>query len=395
MAAPPNHAPLSKFAPTVLLGWIKHYLKFVFKRKHKFPSYTASPEQAIYPLPEDDGAPVRIALAGDWGTGTDEAAAVAQQIEDFRPHYTIHLGDVYYVGDPPEVNENCLGVRDPTNNYDPVCWPIGSLGSFAMNGNHEMYANGNAYFDLFLPKLGIRRPDGSMSGQQTSFFCLQNRFWRIIAVDTGYNSIGLPILSQIPIINSIPGVGGNCKLPNDHVRWLTEIVKPGADTRGIVLLAHHQYYSAFEVQYRKPAQQLWEAGVQRPVLWFWGHEHRLAGYNRTGTDKLQAYGRCIGHGGMPIELVLPKPESDTQPQFYDHRSATNGFGYNGSVNLTFQRNTLHASYIDMNADELLTEEWTVDAQGGVMLQSSRKVTADANFVFTPVTAPRAKTAAHA
>ena len=43
---------------------------------------------------------IRIALAGDWGTGTDEAAQVAALIEAWRPHYSIHLGDIYYVGDP-------------------------------------------------------------------------------------------------------------------------------------------------------------------------------------------------------------------------------------------------------------------------------------------------------
>ena len=264
------------FSPSALWEWITKYLKYAFRRRHACPAYTASTTSAVYMLPGDDGSAVRITMAGDWGTGTDEADEVARQMLAFKPQFTIHLGDVYYVGDAPEINENCLNTPNPVNNYTPVEWPHGSMGSFAMNGNHEMDANGDGYFDLFLPTLGITQAGGRMSGQQTSFFCLQNRYWRIIAVDTGYNSIGLPLLSQIPLVNRIPFVGGDCKLPKENVEWLTKIVRPAEDTRGLVILSHHQYYSGFEGKYPQAAKQMWQAGVQRPVLWLWGHEHRLA-----------------------------------------------------------------------------------------------------------------------
>ena len=168
---------------------------------------------------------MKVSIAGDWGTGTGEAESVANCMKQFRPHFTIHLGDVYYVGDPQSVNENCLGIKNPSNNYDPVTWLIGSKGSFALNGNHEMYANGGGYFDVLLPELGLCDASGTMSGQQTSFFCLQNQYWRIIAIDTGYNSIGVPIFSHIPIINDIPGIGGNCKLRNELIDWVTDVVR--------------------------------------------------------------------------------------------------------------------------------------------------------------------------
>src|SRR5215510_258291 len=81
----------------------------------------ASVENGVYKLGDDlliGGLPdpngeIRISLAGDGGTGTDESNEVAQRIKEFNPHYTIHLGDVYYVGDESEVKENCLGVPDP------------------------------------------------------------------------------------------------------------------------------------------------------------------------------------------------------------------------------------------------------------------------------------------
>ena len=108
------------------------------------------------------------------------------------------------------------------------------------------------------------------------------------------------------------------------VQWVKEVVRPAEDRRGLILLSHHQDYSGFQDHYAKPAQQLWDAGVQKRVLWFWGHEHRLAGYDVHGTGLLKSYGRCVGHGGMPVELGMPIREP--RPLFYpggNFRDATN------------------------------------------------------------------------
>ena len=216
-----------------------------------------------------------------------------------------------------------------------------------------------------------------MSGQQTSFFCLQNQSWRIIAIDTGYNSIGVPILSHIPLINEIPGIGGDCKLPAELTDWLTGVVKPAQDQCGLIILSHHQNYSAFQNDYKKPAQQLWKAGIQRPVLWLWGHEHRLAGYDLYGTTDLKSFGRCIGHGGMPVDRG--DPEHGPTPVFYDNRLAKNSFGVNGFMNLTFTGPTLLAEYADLDGTKVLREEWTVDGGGAVRLVSKEKLIDDADF----------------
>ena len=59
-----------------------------------------------------------------------------------------------------------------------------------MNGNHEMYALGKAYFKIMLQTLGMREPStGQVRPQKASFFCLENEHWRIIGLDTGYNSV--------------------------------------------------------------------------------------------------------------------------------------------------------------------------------------------------------------
>jgi len=100
--------------------WAWEYLSHRIGPRHPFLTYPKSdPHQGVYQLAGGDE--IRIALAGDWATGTDEAESVAQLIAAFAPHYSIHLGDVYYVGGGHEVDENFLGINNPNNGYDPAC----------------------------------------------------------------------------------------------------------------------------------------------------------------------------------------------------------------------------------------------------------------------------------
>src|SRR5215831_5898180 len=184
----PPEAPfsrkLSAFLQTRVFDWVVNYLKFRFGPKHAFQTYAGTKENGIYPLAGDShfrstaapDEPVRVSVAGDWATGTEESEQIAERIRDFLPHYTLHIGDVYYAGDKDEVETNCLGQAPRGSNRRGVEFPPGSIGSFAMNGNHEMYANGNGYFDVFLPVLGMRRsPGGKPAGQKASYFCLRYR----------------------------------------------------------------------------------------------------------------------------------------------------------------------------------------------------------------------------
>ena len=91
---------LAAFAPHRFWKWLTEYWRFRIGRRHPFQIYDGEDgDNGVYRL-HGDGREIRIALAGDWGTGTDEAAQVAALIEAWGPHYSIHLGDVYYVGDP-------------------------------------------------------------------------------------------------------------------------------------------------------------------------------------------------------------------------------------------------------------------------------------------------------
>jgi len=365
-----THFPrASAFLPQHLWPWAWNYLKNAFTPRIRFPTYPkgSGTQNGVYSL---TGAPLRLALAGDWGTGTDDAWDTAQQMLASSPDLTLHLGDVYYVGGQPEIEQNCLG--QSMNSYDGVYWPHGRQGSFALNGNHEMYANGRPYFKTFLPTLGLKTQPG---GQLASFFCLETEFWRILGLDTGYNSVGIPILSQIPVLNSIPSVGGDCHLEPGLIQWLKEVVRlPDPSKKATVLLSHHQYFTAFpnEQNYSKPARQLAPFFPGQEVLWLWGHEHRLALYERFSTsDGLTFFGRCIGHGGMPVELA--EPDVNKAPvTFYDTRSHSlddgSRVGENGFVVLTIEGKLLTLDYRDSHNNLLLVETFVPKPDGTLDFQ---------------------------
>jgi len=346
--------------------WASHVMRYITSPKHPFLTYgTAS---GVYAL--DDKC--KLAVAGDWGTGTDEAKRVTCAMKkDHNPDYTVHLGDVYYVGDLPELEENCLG--QTRGGAEGVKWETGTKGSFALNGNHEMYACGDAYFDRFLRELG----------QKASFFCLQNKYWKIVGLDTAYYSTGvrtaLSFLSRIKKIQWLRKTSWfkpSCKLHDELMKWLRKVLPPvpkNPDSEtvvpALVLLSHHEYYSSFDDWYPIPAQQLREViSPERPVLWFWGHEHRFALYDCFATrGGIQAFGRCVGHGGMPVNRGTAPDITDCNCVLYDDRRYKSDedidVGYNGFITLEFDGPTLDVRYYDLYNTLLLTERWISDGKG--------------------------------
>ena len=367
--APPGSSfprRLSAFLSNQVFGWLWSYIKFRFGPRHRFQTYDGGEDKGIYSLAGDSyfggGSPVdeeiRVSIAGDWATGTDESDRVAQRMSAFRPHYTIHLGDVYYVGDDDEVEANYLGKPRPGSGMRSVLWPIGSVGAFSLVGNHEMYANGNAYFESILPAMGVRpKPGGQPGTQKASFFCLRNDYWDVIGIDTGYNSVGFPV------VELIPWFAPSCKLPDQIIDWLEKNVELEKSDRGLVLLGHHQYYSAFEQGFPKAAEQLAKF-IKRPVLWIWGHEHRMAVYGKFAAGGIEAFGRCLGNGGMPVDIGVAPKSGPAPLVLYDERQYTvldgTGVGFNGIANLTFQAETLTVQYRDIDDRLLLTEQWRTE-----------------------------------
>ena len=141
-------------------------------------------------------------------------------------------------------------------------------------------------------------------------------------------------------------------------------------------MTHHQYCSAFEEEYNKPAEQLAEIiGGEREVLWYWGHEHRLAVYGKFKREKgITAYGRCIGNGGMPVEFKNKLKEDKAKECkliLHDERKNTEikkiDIGFNGFAIMKINDAVLKTEYFDINNKHLLTEEWIVDNTGKINL----------------------------
>lgn len=341
------------------------YIIYILSPKKPFRTYQAA-HQGIFPVLDERCS---IGLLSDWASYTSESVMMGHLLNRQGCDITIHMGDIYYVGSRKDVLLN-FGAEG--------AWPWGSKGSFAIPGNHEYFSNADGFFKELLPKMGIK--DGETHWKQESgFFCLENKYWRIIGLDTGYHSVKDSIIKLT--------LGQDARLDDQILWWLKEKVKPFApgDNRGIILLTHHQPKSAFEKTYDRIVQQLIPIfGESRPFIWLWGHEHRLAFYGvDTEKDLLKGFGRCIGHGGMPInlgntvELDEPKPDrADRQSLiFHDQRSnprhadlkvqANEVVGYNGYAIIELEQHRAFIRYYDeLSEQPLVTETWQVDLEEG-------------------------------
>jgi hypothetical protein len=318
-----------------------------------------------------------VALLADWASSTAESIQIGALVG--QQDYSIHLGDTYYIGNAKEIADNFSHV-------DGAAWPYGRQGSFALLGNHEMYSSGKPFFEELLPFMGSYVDGKVQQQQQASYFCLENEHWRIIGLDTGYNSL-----------KGFFGLGANTglKLTDQLMDWLRETVRPGDDKRGIILLSHHPCFSAFEKdEFQAIIPQIASLLGERNVLWFWGHEHRLSfyGYNALGGGVHGGpavpgcFARCVGHGGMPVEIgefnlkgAVVTDKANRNLVLYDKRvrKTIDGnivLGHNGYVILEFLAQDLTIKYFDDSfvdvqgaRSPIVEEHWVVDTMTGVVV----------------------------
>ena len=238
-----------------LLGWLRSLWDHVDKdewRAIKRPQ-GSGPGAGV----SDMADAARVAVLSDWGTGLYGAPASAASIArqgDFD--LLLHLGDIYYSGTPKETRDRFLDV-----------WPAeaGKL-SRALNGNHEMYSGGFAYFDDILPAFG----------QASSYFALKNEHWLLVGLDTAHTDHAIDA---------------------EQAAWLHAVVRE-AGGRKIVLSSHHQPFSRLDKQgpnLQAALSDLLTSG--KITAWYWGHEQDCVIYDRHPSFGL--YGRCIGNGGIP------------------------------------------------------------------------------------------------
>jgi len=115
-----------------------------FRDRHPFNPEPAGPVEL---------APrARLIFVGDWGSGLPRAQRIGELmrerieagLDDDRQVHVVHLGDVYYSGFGWEYNKRFL-----------PWWPVlpeeaGTIFSWSLNGNHDMYSGGHGYFQTLL-----------------------------------------------------------------------------------------------------------------------------------------------------------------------------------------------------------------------------------------------------
>jgi len=238
----------------------------------------------------------RLVIVGDWGSGVPRALALGEAIaerldgeNDGRDTHVVHLGDTYYVGSPAEQRDHVL-----------VAWPRPEavpIRSWAVPGNHDYYSGGAGFFNTLLADARFAE-QRSNDGEPTSIFDIQNEHWRILGLDTAWK---------------------DHDLVDEEWDWLERTLEDASRRRQkVILLSHHQPYSAFaepNVEFAKRALAL----VQRhPVeAWYWGHEHRCTIYESVPGI---ARPRCVGNGGVPEWVdttTRPTVVADLQDPYID------------------------------------------------------------------------------
>jgi len=309
-------------------GWVSSLVAMGIRKLRKRHAFNPAP-----PTPVQIGDQARVILVGDWGTGIPRAQmvgtamrmAVEQAGRDNRDVHVIHLGDVYYSGWEFEYEERFLPY-----------WPVktseaGKIGSWCLNGNHDMYSGGHAYFDYLL-----KDPRFSKQGQ-ASFFRLYNKNWQVLGLDTAWDDNGL-------------------KDPQGN--WVKQTLDENKQKS--ILLTHHQLFSAYEDGPdvgRVLGQKL------KPVLdnkqidaWFWGHEHRFIVHEPTVNVRAA---RLIGHGGVPVYMTHKDDGSFIKPAIYEDRrfiqSGLERWAMFGFAILDFEDDAIDVRYIDETGTTIKSE----------------------------------------
>jgi len=248
-------------------GWIESVLqriKAFFTGRAERPPLPEAPD----PLP----ATCKMAVVGDWGTslyGAPRFTQWASQVADWDA--VVHLGDTYYAGTSREIMRR---LSRP--------WPVpqspgtATLSRF-LNGNHEMYSGGQAYFSL-LSDFKQAHP------QASSGFAMQNDHWLVVGLDTSWHGFRVEPAMR------------NGHLDSDQIEWLKRLMAQ-AGNRRVILMSHHppfHFTGSENAELTSDLQWLWD--LNKVAIWYWGHEHFGAQYNPAPYG---FSGRCLGHGGLP------------------------------------------------------------------------------------------------
>jgi 3',5'-cyclic AMP phosphodiesterase CpdA len=155
-----------------------------------------------------------FALIGDYGTGNlgagdSPSTKISKFVPTLKPDYAIDLGDVYYAGTTPEETGKLLAY-----------WPKGSLASFTLDSNHEMYSGGGPYFNT-----GVGNPVFNKLQSPWTYFALENTEWIIVGLDSAYYSSPFTLYMD-----------GTLGADNNQTQFLAQVA---ARNKKTIILTHH------------------------------------------------------------------------------------------------------------------------------------------------------------
>ena len=285
-----------------------------------------------------------MVLLADWGGDNDAAKKIAAVVRKQNPGYAIHLGDIYYGGTQHEC-EMFLALWPMRVDMADAASPIRPAGSFALNGNHEMYSGGEYYFSTVLPAFEQKQP----------FFCLENANWRIVGLDTAYQ-------------------GGRLKpqSPDDPItaqwNWLVGLLSKRR--KATIFLTHHQPVSAHHQEFldsqplRDDIRDLLAIdGIGSDAIfgWFFGHEHRCVLYDDNAVN---FNARLIGNGCIPHEVQREKAcdPGCTSAEYFNRKETAPGSNtaVSSFVKLSFKGPELRVEYVDETFTTWGEEVWNSD-----------------------------------
>jgi len=276
---------------------------------------------------------VKIAMAGDWGTGEwrtpsnpAPSTRVREQMIALKPDVTIHLGDVYYAGTDDEEQDRFVKL-----------WPQGPSGSFALNSNHEMYSGGDAYFGA------ISKPPFEKQGG-CSYFALENDHWVIVGLDSAHFS---------PEENLyVNGLLFNVNFPNEQNSFLLEKgVLAAQDGKRVIVLTHHNCLDDPGANTNTLFDQVTNAfpGNTGPAYWYYGHQHIASVYKPKGAAGVLC--RCCGHGALPWGHASALADSPNV-EWYENRTAEDPDMpqriFNGFATITLDGPNIQETFYDEN-----------------------------------------------
>lgn len=269
--------------------WLENY----FKTKRPFPQ-----PATWFNIPDS----VSVALFGDWGGGTwkdnNVATTITKEINQLQTDINIHLGDVYYAGEPESEQQYLLDL-----------WPAGKLANFTLNSNHEMYPLGKGYFDTTLTNNLFKNQE------RKSFFALENSDWIIVGLDSAFDAD----------TNDLYLKGNINQVQKDF------LAQVASKNKNVIVLSHH---NPLDISGQNK-NTLWDE-VATPLggtlkYWYWGHIHGAAVYKAI-DNKVNC--RLVGHGVIPWGNATSLQNSDAvvwyenkKPSPIDGVRVQNGFVY--------------------------------------------------------------------